>query len=663
MKQNIVITGEGILCAIGLNKSEVLSSLREKRSGIGTMKYLKSIHKELPVGEVPLSNDDMRSLLLDGAEGGAATMLQQRGPNRRTDEGPERRGEEGPNRRTDEEPERRGEAMVGHSEVCDGALVNRSTLMGILAVRQALEDAHVDASLLKEKTLRLVLVSGTTVGGMDVTENVFRRLEQCDEALECLKYHSVGSCTRMMAEYFGFFSEYTTISTACSSAANALMLGARMLAEGEADIVVAGGTEALTLFHLNGFNSLMILDHEQCRPFDASRGGLNLGEGAAFCVMETEEGAAARGAVPHAWVEGYGNACDAFHQTASSESGEGAYLAMREALDMAGLKGEDIDYVNGHGTGTRNNDSSEAAALQRVFGAEMPPVSSTKGFTGHTTSASGGIEAVISILALREGFVPANFGWREAMEGGFVPTAGKERSALRYVLSNSFGFGGNDTSLVFGKAGEDWAEGTEWKEGLQQCCSKGDRAEGTEREKAIRIVSRVEVTSEEELAEIRKYVAPMEARRMGKLMKSSLLASLKALQKAGISQPDAIVTATAYGSMENSEQLLRALTAEGEVMLKPTAFMQSTHNTTGSHIAIWLGCHGYNVTYSQDEDSMKWAMRDAERLLRSGRCKTVLVGCHDESTPLFRELMGRLGRKDIPAIHSLSMVLSLEERE
>lgn len=656
MKQNIVITGEGILCAIGLNKSEVLSSLREKRSGIGTMKYLKSTHKELPVGEVPLSNDDMRSLLWDEAEGGAATFLQQRGP---TSSG----------------------ALGNQSGVCDDALVNRSTLMGILAIRQALEDAHVDGTLLKEKMLRLVLISGTTVGGMDVTENVFQRLEQCEEALQCLKYHSAGSCTRMMAGYFGFFSEYTTISTACSSAANALMLGARMLAEGEADMVVAGGSEALTLFHLNGFNSLMILDHERCRPFDASRGGLNLGEGAAFCVMETERGAAARGAVPHAWLRGYGNACDAFHQTASSDSGEGAYRAMREALDMAGIKGEDIDYVNAHGTGTRNNDSSEAVALQRVFGAEMPPVSSTKGFTGHATSASGGIEAVISILALREGFVPANLGWREAMEGGFVPTAGKEVCDLRYVLSNSFGFGGNDTSLVFGKVGENRTEGTEWKEGLQHCCSKEDwtggterkeglqhcskedRTEGTGRRGAIRRVSRVEVTSEEELAEIRKYVAPMEARRMGKLMKSSLLASLKALREAGISQPDAIVTATAYGSMEYSEQLLRELTAEGEVMLKPTAFMQSTHNTTGSHIAIKLGCHGYNVTYSQDEDSMMWVLRDAEQLLRSGRCKTVLVGCHDESTPLFRELMGRLGRKDIPAIHSLSMVLSMEERE
>lgn len=597
MNQNIVITGEGILCAIGLDKSEVLSSLREKRSGIGTMKYLKSSHRELPVGEVPLSNDDMRSLLKDG------TLQSQLG-------------------------------------LDDAALVNRTTLMGILAVRQALEDAQVDGNLMKEKPMRLVLISGTTVAGMDVTENLFHQLQQSDDALQCLKYHSAGSSTRMIADYFGIFTEYTTISTACSSAANALMLGARMLADGEADMVVAGGTEALSLFHLNGFNSLMILDHEPCRPFDATRAGLNLGEGAAFCVMETEAAAARRGVEPHAWLVGYGNACDAFHQTASSETGEGAYQAMTQALQMAGLKPEDIDYVNAHGTGTTNNDMSESVALKRVFGEHMPMVSSTKSFTGHTTSASGSIESVISILALRHGFVPANLGWSQPMEGGIVPTKGKDSCELRYVVCNSFGFGGNDTSLVFG---------SDKREVMSDERDVGE----------IRILSQVEITSEEDLTEIRDYVKPLEARRMGKLMKSSLLSSLKALREAGITQPDAIITGTAYGCMENSEQLLRQLMNEGETMLKPTAFMQSTHNTIGSNIAIWLGCHGYNVTYTQENDSMKWALHDAECLLRSGRCKTVLVGCHDETTPLFRELMGRLGVNDLPAIHSLAMVLKI----
>ena len=154
----------------------------------------------------------------------------------------------------------------------------------------------------------------------------------------------------------------------------------------------------------------------------------------------------------------------------------------------------------------------------------------------------------------------------------------------------------------------------------------------------------------------------MEARRMGKLMKASLLSSLKALKQAGIECPDAIITGTALGCWENSEALLMQLLEEGEVMLSPTNFMQSTHNTISSNIAIRLGCHGYNVTYTQSDDSLEWALRDARLLLQSGRYKTVLVGCHDETTPLYRSLMARLGIHDLPAIHSVAIVLRNESK-
>ena len=590
MKENIVITGEGIVCAIGMDKPSVLASLQEKRSGIGMMRYLNSIHKELPVGEVPMSNDDMRIQL----------------------------------------------------GLKDASYVNRTTLMGMLAVRQALADAGVDRTMVKENSLRLVLVSGTTVAGMDITESFFSQMEHSDEALKSLEYHSAGTSTRMIADYFKIFAEYTTISTACSSAANAILLGARLLEEGEADMVVAGGTEALSVFHLNGFNSLMILDHEPCRPFDATRSGLNLGEGAAFVVMETESNANRREVKPHAYLVGYGNACDAFHQTASSENGEGAYLAMTEALNMAGLKPAEIQYVNAHGTGTPNNDLSESVALKRVFGDCMPLVSSTKSFTGHTTSASGSIETVICLLALNEQFVPANLGWSQAAENVVVPTMGEDACHLHNVVCNSFGFGGNDTSLVFSLSSV-------------APVSKPHLADD------IKVLSKVEITSEEELSEIRDYVKPLEARRMGKIMKSSLLSSLRALKQAGVEKPDAIITGTAMGCLENSEQLLFQLINEGETMLKPTNFMQSTHNTISSNIAIRLGCHGYNVTYTQDEDSLDWAMRDAKQLLKSGICKTVLVGCHDETTPFYRQLMARLGHNSIPSIHSLAIVLTCGE--
>ena len=585
---NIAITGEGIICAIGTDKASVLSALRSKETGIATMHYLPSAHHELPVGEVKMSDDEMKSQL-------GIDLSQE---------------------------------------------ISRTALMGMIAVRQALSDAQVSGS----KGERIVFISGTTVAGMDVTERHFTEMRTSDEHLSCLHYHSCGDNTRQIAEHFGCFSEYTTVSTACSSAANALILGAEMLKAGEADIVVAGGTEALSVFHLNGFNSLMILDKDHCRPFDETREGLNLGEGAAYVVLESAEHARSRQASVHAFLRGYGNACDAFHQTASSENGEGAYLAMQEALNMAGLKPKDIDYVNAHGTGTPNNDLSESVALQRVFGSELPPVSSTKGFTGHTTSASGSIEVVICLLAMHHGFLPANLGWRQPMSDGIIPTLGEDKVSLRHVLCNSFGFGGNDSSLLLS------TDST--LQSPDSCLQSPD---------PIRELARVEINSEDELSEIREYVKPLEVRRMGKLMKASLLSSLKSLRQAGIDYPDAIITGTSLGCWENTETLLTQIELEGEVMLSPTNFMQSTHNTIGSNIAIRTHCHGYNVTYTQGADSLEWALRDAHRLLASGRCKTVLVGCHDETTPLYRSLMDRLGVTDLPSIHSLAIVLRSEE--
>lgn len=587
---NIAITGEGIVSAIGLNKQEVLQALQEGRTGIGEMKYLQSIHHELPVGEVDLSNEQMKKMLGIPSE----------------------------------------------------QMMSRTSLLGMLAIDQALKEAYVDVASLRArkadgKPLRIVLVSGTTVGGMDITELCFDQLEK-QKSVEFLQHHDCGNSTRLMADHFGIFDEVATLSTACSSAANAIMLGARLLKAGEADLVVAGGTEALSRFHLNGFNSLMILDHESCRPFDTTRAGLNLGEGAAFLVLESEEMAQQRKITPHAYLTGYGNACDAFHQTASSENGEGAYLAMTEALAMAHLSAKDIQYVNAHGTGTPNNDQSESVSLKRVFGDEMPMVSSTKSFTGHTTSASGSIETVICILAMQHHFVPANLGWKNPMENGILPTMGAQNLDLENVLCNSFGFGGNDSSLVIS-------------------LHPKESASEIMRDVKIKVLSKVEINSEEQLTDIRKYVKPLEVRRMGKIMKSSLLSSLEALQRAGIEVPDSIITGTAYGCLENSERLMEQIKEEGEGMLKPTFFMQSTHNTIGSNIAIKTHCHGYNVTYTQESHSLEWAIRDAELLLRSGKVKNVLVGCHDESTPLFNTLLEKSGEKPLPLVHSVAMVL------
>lgn len=390
----VYITGAGVVSAIGCGKEETLKSLLDDKSGIGRVRHLKTEHTELPVGEVKMSNEELcKALGLNPEE--------------------------------------------SHS---------RTKLLGIMALKEALEEAHISRHAESSEASRIQseisLISGTTVGGMDITERSFMQSGYSKE-------HLCGATTNAIADYFGIFSRTITPSTACSSALNTIILGCSIIKAGMADMVVAGGTEALTMFHLNGFNSLMILDKEPCRPFDATRAGLNLGEGAAYVVLESAESVKRRGVTPIGAVTGTANRCDAFHQTATSPEGEGATQSMLAALKEAGLKPEEIDYINAHGTATPNNDLTEIAAFRRVFGEQIPPFSSTKGFTGHTTSASGSIETVICLLAMQNGFIPASHNCHAPMDPVAVPVMQTVRNTrLHHVMCNSFGFGGNDSTII-----------------------------------------------------------------------------------------------------------------------------------------------------------------------------------------------------------------------
>lgn len=393
MKSSLLyIVGFGVTSAIGLNAEETLESLLASHSGVGRMKHLHSAHNNLPVGEVPFSNEE----------------------------------------------------LLQCSQLNTSKPITRSALLGIMALEEALGMARVSPC-----EIPMAFVNGTTVGGMDCSEKYYLDFLENDTRNEYIALHDVGACTRQIADHFKHFVYQASTSTACSSAANAIIHAARLLEAGEVDIAVAGGTECLTKFHLNGFGALMILDEKPCRPFCATRAGLNLGEGAAYVVLETPEAAQRRAHKPLALLRGYGNACDAFHQTATSPTAEGPFLAMSEALHRGGIEPQNVDYVNAHGTGTPDNDRSELLAMHRLFGAQLPPFSSTKAFTGHTTSASGAIETVISILAMRHHFIPANLNLCQPIDVGSIPVTMLRRDVmLRHVLCNSFGFGGNDSSLL-----------------------------------------------------------------------------------------------------------------------------------------------------------------------------------------------------------------------
>lgn len=562
--KRIVITGSGIVSAIGIGKQETLESLLREQSGIGPMCHLESVHR-LPVGEVRLSNEEIRKRF-----------------------------------------------------IYDGQ-ASRSALLGILAAREALEEAGINKGLLAKSAL----ISGTTVGGMETTERDYLHWEP-GENLETMALHDAGSTTETIAAALGGVAFCTTTSTACSSALNAIISGANMLLAGDAECVIAGGTECLSKFHLNGFNALMILDREPCRPFDDTRAGLNLGEGAAYVVLETEEHALQRGATILAYLSGYCNACDAYHQTASSENGEGAYLAMKGALRMAQLQPASIDYVNAHGTATPNNDQSEANALKRVFGEQLPAISSTKSLTGHTTSASGSVETVICLICMKYGFVPANVNFHTPMANGIIPVAHNEQKQLTHVMCNSFAFGGNDSCLILSSS------------------SYGETPLGRKMDFSVHESATITIDG---ATDYRQYLSAMEARRMTEQMRRVIVAARQALEQAKVSVPDAIITGTEWGCLVNTVQFLDPLCREGEEGLKPTSFMQSTHNTVSSVLAMQLKCHGYNSTFSHGPNSFEHAKRDATNLLKLGLAETALVIGFDEADERWNNLLGKVGRQ------------------
>lgn len=386
-----------MISAIGNNVPESFLSLSQSKTGIGKINHLTTRFKdEFLTGEVRLSNQDLADLVKDN------------------------------------NPD-----------------LNRNSFLAMLAAKEAVLNSGIDTS----DGLRTGVISSTTVAGMSQTELYYKEMFVKEDHLNVLDAHDCGDSTERIADYLGNVDYVTTISTACSSAANAVMLGCRMIKHGLLDRAVVGGVDALSKFTFNGFNTLMILDKEWCKPFDENRKGLNLGEGAAFLVIEGENALNKRLGKPLAEVVGYANANDAYHQTASSPEGYGATLAIQQALAMSGLNPSQIDYINMHGTGTPNNDLSESMATLAVFGNQVPKFSSTKAFTGHTLAASASIEAVISVLSLQNSMIFPNLNFTTPIANlNLVPVTKLINSPINTVLSNSFGFGGNCSSLIFKKA-------------------------------------------------------------------------------------------------------------------------------------------------------------------------------------------------------------------
>lgn len=392
--QKIVVTGMGIISSIGNSVEENFHSLIHSKSGITRIENFSTYLKDfIKVGEIKLSNEDLSERL----------------------------------------------------NIVKENSYTRTSLLAIFAIKEAIK--HFSETEISQ----MGLVSASTVGGMDKTEQYFYEYQNNISVRKYIHTHNIGDITHQIADYFGLKSIVTALSTACSSSANAIITGCNLLRMGYLKQVIVGGSDPLSKFTINGFNSLMILSDTDCQPFDNNRKGLNLGEAGAYLVLETEENALKNNHKILATLSGWGNANDAYHQTASSADGEGAFLAMQKALSMANLSPSEIDYVNAHGTATQNNDLSESIALSRVFHS-VPDFSSTKAFTGHTLATASSVEAIYSILAIQNGIVFPNLNFQTPMvEVDIKPQTEIKYKEINNVLSNSFGFGGNCSTLIFSK--------------------------------------------------------------------------------------------------------------------------------------------------------------------------------------------------------------------
>lgn len=334
---------------------------------------------------------------------------------------------------------------------------SRSDRFALLAAEEAL--AHAGLSSPFVDAARIGVAIGSSTGGMLETESYYRarlRAQSPRVWRKRLAAATVAAPTDLVAAALGTRGPRLSPSTACSSGAIALALAATWIRAGVVDVAVAGGADALTRMTYTGFHALQALSSEPCKPFDRARRGLSLGEGAGVVVLESERHALARGARPLAELAGAGLSCDASHPTAPHGEARGAVLALEGALRDAGVRPDEIDYVNAHGTGTVQNDASETLALKRVLGeaAARVAVSSTKALIGHLLGAAGAVEAIATIIAIEDGWAPPTLHLRErdpACDLDYVPNQGRPL-AIAGALSNSYGFGGNNCSLVLRRA-------------------------------------------------------------------------------------------------------------------------------------------------------------------------------------------------------------------
>jgi 3-oxoacyl-[acyl-carrier-protein] synthase II len=628
-----VITGTGMICAAGCGVASVWESIRNNRSGLGPLTLFPS--------------------------------------------------------------PRFGNHLVGQVREDVGALAgevrgSRSDLLAWIAAREALTTAGLVNGLGTLAPERVGVILGSTVGGMLGSEKVLTTLlRENKHRFGPFRFHECAGAAELCAQKIGACGPVTTLSTACSAGAMAISMAAEMIERGEADVILAGAGDSLSRLTLNGFGSLLLLAPDGCRPFDARRAGISLGEGAGMLVIEAEATARARGATILARLGGWGASCDAFHATAPQPEGLGAFAALQRALDRDGLSPTDIDFVSAHGTATPDNDAMEAKALRKLFGDHLPAFASVKRFFGHTLAASGALKAVLAVQSLREQAVPGTPGFEVMDEKiGLEPIREFRTQPVSRIISNSFGFGGNNVALVFERA--DLAKRNtplpapvvvESGNGISTTrfaifgtgvvsslgCSLTEVAAGYPHRQApvtdldlpaLSALAKAEVCAVGDFGADR-FIEPAKRRRLSRIQQMTLVAARQALpaELLATTKPERIcaVIGTGLGALTDTAAFVENMIVKEERSPRPALFTSSVHNSLASQVAIELGLSGLNSTPVQRETSFATALWQGANELASGRADLAVVGAADELNPYHVAAKVRQNRlwKKTPSISSL----------
>ncbi len=511
----------------------------------------------------------------------------------------------------------------------------RAHRLGLTAAGQAMEgiDCRLDA-----------VIVGSTTGGISQTEEL---LAEENEDSGLYQYHGLNTIAETIGEELNCTGELLTVSTACSSGTAAISLAAKMLSSGEAEWVLAGGVDSLCLLTYYGFHSLQLVDKKGSRPFDKTREGMSVAEGAAFLLLSNQKPGNSHGV-----LLGSGLSCDAYHGAAPHPEGTGAQSAMQKAMDDAGIGPDTIDYINLHGTGTPENDLAESKAVRRLF-ESVPPLSSIKGLSGHSLAASGAIEAVVSAICLRHDFLPSNCNCEEVDPAcGLQPLKKVVEQSVTTILSNSFGFGGNNVCLVLSKTEKKTESESRKAVPLSIVGKSCITGAGHTMDSMGRFFTLEPMAGMLGIKKIAEQLPVRSIRRMKRFSQMALALAAAAKEDSGIEQsPYAVFMGSGWGALSETWDFLDKLQSTREQFPSPIDFVGSVHNSAAGQIAISHGATGPNIASSGGDYSFEQALHATEIFLEpTTRYNTAFLLAADEAHSQFTKLLDVSAQKtDIAA--------------